>query len=160
MNKAVRSAFNKSDQSGRGIARVGGRHSHVIHDFQRFAGLWLLQNGFDKVAAFAARSGFAKKTCGSNDEPARRLPDEKFSRQLACPVHIDGASWVRFHVRARLFAIEDVIGADMNTQRIDLRARARDVERADSVHFECLARALLAVIDAHVRSAVNCNVRP
>ena len=54
-----------------------------------------------------------------------------------------------------LLAVEDIVGADINTASVDLQAGARNVQCANGVDGKGLRRMILAIIDTDIGRAID-----
>src|SRR5579862_8373822 len=99
----------------REIDGESGSQDLVIHDAEWGARRRSFEHRLDEVAAFAAASSHPVKTAGANDKVSIKYCGHKMlSRQFRGAIDAQRMGQINFRKRFLLFAIKDVIRAEVN----------------------------------------------
>jgi len=111
---------------------------------------------FDEIPRLTAAARETVQPAGSNQEiPVEQRLDEIFPRELRGRVAAQRPGTIDLSVRARLPAVENIIGAKVNQNGPNLSGGNGKVPDRDGVHGECPLGLVLALIDPMIGGGIQ-----
>ncbi|BAA29504.1 127aa long hypothetical protein [Pyrococcus horikoshii OT3] len=121
--------------------------------------LCLLNHPLHKVPALTARPGLPVEARHPNYVMLGRIiPGENFSRILTHTINIYRVRHIFFGIWLPLFAIENVIRADININGINLIGNPCNIQSTNCIHGKGFFGIKLCIINPNVSSSINKDI--